>query len=67
MEKFFNKNKRIDVFYIRDNIFSVYFNKLYFDNRIKKKYNLDKLDGYINIANYLLENISIRMNYQTIK
>lgn len=57
-KKFMNKNQNIDKYYITDSVFADYFNKAYFNENIKMKYNLDKIDGTVNISKYLLEHIN---------
>lgn len=52
-------NKKIDKYYTIDSVFFDYFNRTYWNSRIKTKYELDKIDGYINIASYLLDNIDL--------
>ena len=55
--KFMKKNKKIDKYYITDSIFANYFNLTYWNEPIKKKYGLDKIDGYVEISKHLVENI----------
>lgn len=57
--EFWNNNKKLDYYYLIDCIFSIYFNKCYFYDKVKKKYGLDKLDGTIAVTKYLLDNIDV--------